>query len=158
MDPKAALTRFIRWVMRDTLYLGQYAATVQRQAADDTLDLLPDDERLRGTGLSGVPIRHGLPGARVRVADGARVLLGFEGGDPRKPYASLWSASTIVSISLGEAPAAAARQGDAVEVLIPPAVFTGTINGLPATGVVSWALPKAVGIITAGSAKVSIGT
>ncbi|MDF3069179.1 MAG: hypothetical protein K0R38_4780 [Polyangiaceae bacterium] len=47
-----------------------------------------------------------------------------------------------------------ARQGDTVEVLLPPAVFSGTINGAPATGVLTFPLMKTQGVITTGSPKV----
>jgi len=95
------LERYVRWVTRDQIYLGTYTAKVVRQAADGTLDLLPEDSRLRGTGLQSVPILHGLPGCIVRVPNGERVLLAFDGGDPSKPYASLWHEGQVTSIELG---------------------------------------------------------
>lgn len=98
---RGALERVIRWVMRDTLYLGQYTATVVRQAADGTLDLLPDDDRLRSQGLQSVPIRHGLPGVTVEVPAGERVLLSFDSGDPSQPYAALWHAGQVTRVNIG---------------------------------------------------------
>jgi hypothetical protein len=95
---RGALERVIRWVTRDTLFLGQYTAEVVRQAADGTLDLLPDDSRLRSQGLQSVPIRHGLPGVTVQVPAGERVLLAFDGGDPTQPFAALWHAGQAVKI------------------------------------------------------------
>jgi hypothetical protein len=158
-DPRKHLERFIRWVMRDVTYLATYVCTVERQHDDGSLDLLPDDERVRGMGLSGIPVKHGLPGVDVRAVTGSRVLLGFVNGDPRQPYAALWSASSIESITIGGAGAApAARQGDAVEVLLPPAIFSGTIGGVPASGVLTFPLVKTMGVITAGSGKVGIAT
>jgi hypothetical protein len=56
----------------------------------------------------------------------------------------------------------AARLGDAVEVLLPPAVISGTaiVAGSPTpspiTGVLTFTGSKALGVITAGSAKVRI--
>jgi hypothetical protein len=96
-----ALERVIRWVMRDTLFLGQYTAEVIRQASDGTLDLLPDDARLRSQGLQSVPIRHGLPGVTVEVPVGERVLLGFDAGDPSQPYASLWHEGQVTRVNIG---------------------------------------------------------
>lgn len=155
-EPKGALSRFIRWVMRDTTYHASYPATVQSQSADDSLDLLPDDERVRGTGLSSVPIRHGLPGVRVRVAVGARVLLGFEAGDPRRPYAGLWEPGSIEEILFDGGTAPVARQGDAVQVFWPTPLTAGgsaTIGGQAFVGTLIVTGPSA-GVIQTGAARV----
>jgi hypothetical protein len=97
-----ALERLIRWVTRDTLFLGLYSAQVVRQAADGTLDLMPADDRLRAQGLQAIPIRHGLPGVTVEVPAGEFIQLGFDGGDPSKPYASLWHAGQATKIVFGD--------------------------------------------------------
>lgn len=98
---RGALERLVRWVTRDTIFLGQYSAQVIAQGADGTLDLLPDDPRVRASGVQAVPIRHGLPGVKVKVPPGERVLLGFENGDPRAPYASLWHEGQVLSVEIG---------------------------------------------------------
>jgi hypothetical protein len=98
---RGSLERLIRWITRDTIYLTLYSATVIRQAADGTLDLLPDDLRLQSQGLQGVPIRHGLPGVVVEVPAGERVLLGFDSGDPARPYAALWHEGQVTSVRIG---------------------------------------------------------
>lgn len=71
-------------------YSRLYAAKVIKQASDGTLELLADHEKVRGNGITRVPIRHGVPGMRVRVAAGSRVMLFFENGDPKAPAAALW--------------------------------------------------------------------
>jgi hypothetical protein len=154
-DPKDALARFVRFIMRDTVYLGTYAATVQAQHADDTLDLLPDDERVRGNGLTNVPIRHGLPGVRVRVVVGSRLSLGFENGDPRRPFAALWEPGAIELISFNGGTQRIARQGDPVTCFWPPAaVITGTITGFGAfRGTITLGSPVP-GIIEDGAERV----
>jgi hypothetical protein len=98
---RGALERLIRWVTRDTLFLGQYPCEVIAQSADGSLDLLPEDVRLRAQGLQAVPIRHGLPGVKVQVAPGEVVLLSFENGDPRLPYAALWREGQVLSVEIG---------------------------------------------------------
>lgn len=98
---RGAIERVVRWVMRDTIYMGQYVCTVVSQNSDGTLDLLPDDLRVRASGLQSVPIRHGLPGVTVEVPAGERVLLAFGDGDPRQPYAALWHAGQVTKVRIG---------------------------------------------------------
>ena len=66
--------------------LACYRAKLAAQSSDLTkVDLVPDDTRLPGVG--SVPLKLGLPGCTVQVSAGAYLLLGWEGGDPSKPYA-----------------------------------------------------------------------
>jgi len=71
-------------------YSRLYPSKVLSQSADGTLEIIPDAKQLRGNGLTGVPIRHGIPGVTVRVPAGGKVLLFFEAGDPKLPAAALW--------------------------------------------------------------------
>ncbi len=78
-------------VESDINYSQFYPATVVKQNPVTLgLELMPDDERIRGGGLSEIQIRHGLPGVKVKVTPGARVNIFFEDGDPKKPAAALW--------------------------------------------------------------------
>ncbi len=118
------LTRAVGAVVRHLTahldYFALYPAKLVSQNDDGTLELKPDDSRLPG--LSKVPIRYGIPGVTVKVASGARVLLGFEGGDPQQPVATLWEkgsvtemtvdASTDIKVNGGTK--AVAREGDSV--------------------------------------------
>src|SRR5690606_37415196 len=94
-----------RLVGRRLDYSGTYPARVVGQAADGTLELLPDDPRLRGDGLKRVPIRLGLPGTRCEVAAGARVRVGFDNQDPSLPWAGLWDTNpadvTVIEVGTG---------------------------------------------------------
>lgn len=119
---------------RQLAYLKAHPCKVVGQNADDTLELVPDDEALGGTlgnGLSRVPIRYGFPGVTVKVAVGARCDVLFEGGDPSRPVAThfepgsldeiVLTASTKVTIAapdidLGDASGTVARYGDPVSV------------------------------------------
>lgn len=42
-------------------------------------------------GLTGVPLRVGLPGVELELADGQQALIGYEGGDRSRPFIALWS-------------------------------------------------------------------
>lgn len=128
---KEPLAAFVRWVMRDVTYHRLYSCSVQGQDAAGLLDLLPDDETIRGTGLSKVKIRHGLPGFTVKVPTGASVLLGFENGDPRKPYASLWDPGSVTSLTFDQGTKAVARVDDTA---VCGTLLLGTVTtGSPAT-------------------------
>lgn len=71
-------------------YSRRYPAKVLGQAGDGSLELLADHPKVRGNGITRVPIRHGLPGVRVKVNVGSYVELFFEEGDPKRPAAGLW--------------------------------------------------------------------
>lgn len=71
-------------------YSRLYPSRVVRQAGDGSLEIIPDATNLRGNGLTGVPLRIGVPGLSVRVPPGGRVLLFFENGDPKHPACGLW--------------------------------------------------------------------
>lgn len=90
------LTSIIESVLSKTDYHALYPCRVVQQNGDGTLDLKPDSRRL--SGLSHVPIRLGLPGATVKVDSGARVLLGFENGDPATPVATLWESPALLEL------------------------------------------------------------
>lgn len=124
------LSAFIRWVMRDTKYHKHYVCTVARQLGE-SVDLTPDDPSIRGAGLQGVPIMHGLPGVSVMVAPGTKMTLFFENGDPTKPRAQMWEGGHI-EISFADGVMPIARVGDVVS--INPAGLVGNLGG-PIIGV-----------------------
>lgn len=138
-EGRESLAAFIRWVMRDTTYLATYPATVMGQAGE-MCEVLPDDPKIGGpTGLSGVPIRHGIPGLSVMVPPGSRVLLAFENGSPKKPYVALWEKGTVLSLVLADGTMPLARVGDTVSIT------SATAGPYPVVG---------TGIIVAGNPKV----
>lgn len=85
---KAALEAFITRVMERVRYLPLLPSRVSQQDSDNTLQVTPDDTKIPG--LTGVPIRTFVPGATIKVNQDARVLVGFEGGDPSRPVAFLF--------------------------------------------------------------------
>ena len=120
----------------------------------------------KGAGLPDllpVSMWPGVAGAHATLALGAEVLVQFVEGDRTMPIVTGFAGRggqghvpTLLEICTPGLPAA--RQGDAVQVTLPPAAFSGTIGGSPATGTVTWAPPAtANGTITGGSAKVKIG-
>lgn len=101
----------IRRALRRVDYLALYPSRVVSQSASGLLDLVPDDPRVPSCG--GVPIRGALPGVTVTVPAGARVLLGYEGGEPSRPVATLWDAATATRLTVNSGTHGAAREGHA---------------------------------------------
>lgn len=141
-------------------YNALYPAEVQAQRGDGSLDL-----RLLGDAMvapPSVPIRIGIPGVSVKVIPGARVLLGFEAGDPSRPYAALWGEDSLKELTIKasvkvtiEAPSvdvsATTATVDAQSVTI-----AGGLQGVARVGDSVQAGPFA-GVITSGSLKVKCG-
>ncbi len=130
MDPRSAIAAIVRYVMRDTTFHRLYRAIVERTNADHTVDVLPEDETIRGIGLQHVPVRVGIAASVVSAEPGLLCLLGFEGGDPQRPYIAAWEyrqRSAIVKLDGGDA--AVARKGDAIRVLTVPAMAVSGVCG-----------------------------
>ncbi len=65
---------------------GLYRAEVKSCASDgSTVDLQPEDPRV--VGHKSVPVLIGIPGAVAVVESGTVMLIGWQKGDPTKPYA-----------------------------------------------------------------------
>ena len=78
-------------------YFALYAAVVVSQTSDFLfVDVQPDSKRLPG--MSHIPVNTGVPGFTAQVSSGSRVLIGWYDGDPRRPFAALWSSETAEEI------------------------------------------------------------
>jgi hypothetical protein len=126
--------------------------------------------------LVEIPKAHGAQGITEVCRPGTIVLVGFQGGDPAAPFIAHYiepvlradeaeTPQTPLEFELdaeneirvgADATQEAARKADTVTVLLPPATFVGTINGLPASGMVIWSPGQTTGTITTGSGKVKI--
>jgi hypothetical protein len=143
---------------------GCYRYRVVTMGGDGRCDLQAVRKQAGLPDLRNVSQWPGVPGAYLTLALGAEVIVQFVDADPAQPlitnYAGPGTGGFVPTqiVIGGDTGQPAARQGDSVQVLIPPAQFVGTINGLPATGVVSWLAPTADGTITGGSGKVRIAT
>jgi hypothetical protein len=84
-----AFVKMVRASVPQIDYHGLYRAQILAQSTDKrTVDVRPDDARFPQ--MSGVPIRHGLPGVTVQITPGAYVLVGWMGADPLKTYCAVW--------------------------------------------------------------------
>lgn len=131
-------------------YLALYPCVVSGQDDDGRLHLVPEDMRL--SSCRGVPVRLGIPGVTVRVATGARVLLGFEAGDPARPVATLWESGSVTELVVNGATTGAARMGDSVARSA--AFATWMANVTTATGVAPG--PSTIGAVSTASSVVMI--
>lgn len=69
----------------DIMRLGLYRARVDSCAQDGSaMDVTPDDKRIPPA--KNVPVRVGAAGLVAVVSPGAMVLIGWERGDPERPY------------------------------------------------------------------------
>jgi len=94
---KGSLQAIIEAVVgRRLAYHALWPATVAAQVVGQ-LELVPDDAELKGLGLGNIRIRHGEPGYATEVPPGSRCLIGFEAGDPKRPYVAQWLANTSVT-------------------------------------------------------------
>jgi|GEM_PF-1432905 len=80
-----ALARAVESRLPSPLWTRLHPSRVVSQAADRSLQVFPDDGAVPP--MTSVPLRTGIPGLDVEVNPGARVLLAFEEGDPRRPIA-----------------------------------------------------------------------
>lgn len=143
---------------------GKYRYRVVRMAVDGRVELQAVSKASGLPDVAPISMWPGVPGTHAVLTPGAEVLVEFVEGDRTMPivthFAGKGGAGFVpVTLTLGgDTGVAAARQGDAVEVLLPPAVFSGTIGGSPASGVLTFPMNKTEGTITAGSGKVKVAT
>ena len=154
-DGKALFLALVERALERTDYHAQYVARVVSQNSDGLLSVVPDNDKMPP--MTDVPIRYGVPGISAKVESGARVLIGFEGGDRRRPIATVWESAALTElrivsktkvvldcpdVSIGDEDGApVARVGDPVDVIfdvtaVAPAVASGT-GLLVAVGVIS---------------------
>ena len=107
--------------------------------------------------LPSIPVADEWPGVgwlRSTYQAGNLVLVEFlDDGDPNQP-----AITGAEPLGKSDDPAIA-RVGDTVKCLFPPAVVTGTINGVGAfSGAIFWSTPYTLGSIQVGSGKATAAT
>lgn len=90
-------------------------------------------------------------GIKFTPVPGQEVAVLYRGARRTRPIAFAFK------LAAGPFPGAA-RIGDSVHVLLPPAVFSGTIGGVPATGVLTFPTTSTEGIIAGGSVRIGVAT
>lgn len=160
----AAIMQSIVSRVSDRRLYGIYRYRVVRMAPDGRVDLQAARKAVGLPDLAPIDMWPGVPGVHSELSEGAEVLVQFIDGDKSQPIVTHYAAEnadgfipTQIVIGGTDGPEAG-RKGDAVEVLLPPAVLTGTLTppGSAITGVITFTSNKAEGQITAGSGKVKI--
>lgn len=101
-------------VYREIAFGQRYPARVVVQHADLTVDLMPDDDVLRGFGLAKIPIRYGVPGWRVKVKEGSRCRIVFDGADASRPHAVDFDEADVEELIFNNGTRLVATTGDSV--------------------------------------------
>lgn len=140
-----SVRELVKRLISNTLDLSLYV--VVSANGDGTLVCVPQDPALPE--LKNVE-QWTVGGVKFTPAAGEEVLV-LRDANRTRPIA--------IAFKLDSGPfPGAARIGDAVHVLLPPAVFSGTIGGVPATGVLTFPTTSTEGIITGGSVRIGIET
>jgi hypothetical protein len=123
----ASIQSIVRQEVAGIDYQALYRFKVVSQSADlltvDVNPVEPNDTRLAG--MSKVPVRAG-SAVKVQFATNATVLLGWDGGDPRRPFVCLGaSADSVQRIQLA-GNTDVARNGDHAPAGTLTLILTGT--------------------------------
>jgi hypothetical protein len=123
---KDAFEAVVRGVRPGVDYRSPVLARVVIQKGD-TVDVKPDDERIPG--MAAVPLLLGLPGTSVSLSAGGRVLVGWDGGDPKRPFAVGWDGETRANKVVLDVPElyAGGETGAAPTIKAPP-FLTDLVN------------------------------
>lgn len=119
MSIRDDLARLARHAVGDYRYERFYPCQVVRSYDGGAVDVLPDDDVVRGIGLQSVPAASVAPATFARAEPGCRCLLTFRSGDPRQPAITAWEyAEDSATVYLDGGVAAVARKGDLVDVYL----------------------------------------
>ena len=149
----SSLGKFLQLIRREIDYTKRYPARVSLVNGDGTIQVVPDDQTVKGNGLDRVRVRSGVPGT-ITPKKGARCLLGFDAGDGSRPYAEGWDDGEVEEMALADGAAPTAHVGSTVNVFFPPLIqISGTLAGQPFFGMLT-ITSAGVGIIQDGNNKV----
>lgn len=149
-----ALSRVVTHLTRRVDHIALYPCRVVAQRADGTLDLQAEDPRIGSP--ASVPYRT-LRGLSLTVPAGARVLLGFEGGDPARPVALLWELGDVTAIKVNGGDVGVARNGDDVSASAAMATWMTAVNArLAGSPTPPPTPPSTLGTIAEGSSVLKV--
>jgi hypothetical protein len=122
--------------------------TVASVKSDGRLDLVPPTDAQHLPEMKNVE-PWTLGGTKYEASAGEEVVVIRRDNKSTRPI--------VFGVKLGAGPfAGVARQNDSVTVMLPPGTFSGTINNLPAQGLIVWP-GQTIGQISVASAKTKAG-
>lgn len=85
---KRSLAAFVREIFPRIEYFGFYQyLVISWNDSEQKADMVAANPKATGLpDLVGIPVRPGLPGSKITLSSGTNVLVGFEDGDPSRPY------------------------------------------------------------------------
>jgi hypothetical protein len=145
----AGVLRGIVERLAGTQLFARYRYRVVLQAGDGRLSLQAVRKRPGLPDVLPISIWPGIAAAEIAPELGTEVLVEFIEGDAAQPAVTGFQSAADGAVEV-------AYKGADVEVALPPAVFTGTIGGAPATGVLAFPLSSTKGVVTAGSPRLKV--
>jgi hypothetical protein len=133
----------------DGALYGKYRYRVVSVASDGRLTL---QAVRRGAGLPDVlpiSIWPGVAAGAVKPDPGTEVLVEFIEGDRTMPIVSNFQTQSDGALEV-------AYKGSAVKVLLPPAVFSGVIGIVPASGVLTFPTGYTMGVVEVGTSHLRV--
>ena len=149
-DATPAVREQIRRIVKQCLAAQDIVRTytVASVKSDGRLDLVPPTDARHLPEMKNVE-PWTLGGTKYEATAGEEVVVIRRDSKSTRPI--------VFGVKLGAGPyAGIARQGDSVTVMLPPATFSGTIGGSPASGLVVWP-GQTLGNISIASAKTKAG-
>jgi hypothetical protein len=151
-EPQAtpAIREQIRRLVAETVAAQSLVRTymVASVKPDGRLDLVPPTDARHLPEMKNVE-PWTLGGTKYEATAGEEVVVIKRDNKSTRPI--------VIGVKLAAGPfAGVAGQGDTVTTMLPPATFSGTINGLPAQGLVVWP-GQTLGQISTSSAKTKRG-
>lgn len=147
--PRESIRRLVASAMAAAFNDAVRTYVVASVHADGRMDLLPPPDAQHYPEMRNVK-PWVLGGVKYQPAAGEEVTVMFRDARKTRPI--------VIGYELSDGPfAGMARLGDSVTVALPPANFAGTVNGLPASGIVVWSPGQTMGTITTSSAKTKGG-
>jgi hypothetical protein len=129
---------------------GKYRYRVVSVAIDGRLRLQAVRKAAGLPDILPISIAPGVANAETKPDLGTLAYVEFIEGDRALPIVTNFEtskASTLAEVSY---------KGAAVKILLPPAIFSGSINGAPATGMIVFSLNSAMGAIEVGSPALKV--
>jgi hypothetical protein len=142
-----ALQAIVERLMSGRLF-GKYRYRVVKVAGDARLTLQAVHKRPGLPDMVPIAVWPGFAAGEVNPREASEALVEFIEGDRAQPIVTGFATET--------GGVEVAYKGASVEILLPPCLFSGTVAGAPATGVLTFPLTKTLGAVTGGTPHMKV--